>query len=203
LRWPGPCWPECRLTPHFGNDLATRPARGRACGTCESSRTAARTRRGAGRQRLYLYYGEMNYPAAQQELERVHARWPNNAEALEALGLILRRQGRTKEAETSTSGSSRSIPLVPVHRAILASLLEFHRMPFAFWTLRFGSGPDNGSLLANKAATYQHMGELDLAAAVLRNVHARLNDLESIWGDLEDSSGWSGSTARVRLSSGA
>ncbi len=165
---------------HFGNDLATvrrGAAHAALAKALELQPELAEAQVAKG---FYLYYGEMNYPAAQQELERVHARWPNNAEALEALGLILRRQGRTKESRDVYVRLVALDPLVPVHRAILASLLD---PPDAIRVLdaALRIWPDNGSLLANKAATYQHMGELDLAAAVLRNVHAAPDDLESIW----------------------
>jgi TolB-like protein/DNA-binding winged helix-turn-helix (wHTH) protein/Tfp pilus assembly protein PilF len=128
---------------------------------------------------FYLYYGEMNYPAAQRELRQVHAKWPNNVDALEALALIERRLGRWDESCDDIIKLISLDPLVPIHRINLASTLELqHHLGHALSVLddALKIWPDNGWLLSTKAETYQQMGRLDLAEAVLKNVHPAPDD---------------------------
>lgn len=128
---------------------------------------------------FYLYYGEMNYPAAERELEIVHAKWPNNVDALEALALVERRLGRWDESCDHLIRLISLDPLVPVHRINLASNLELqHDFGRALSVLddALKIWPDNAWLLSIKADTYQEMGRLDLAGAVLENVHPAPDD---------------------------
>ncbi len=128
---------------------------------------------------FYLYYGEMNYPAAERELKDVHAKWPNNTEALEALALIERRLGRWHESCDDFVKLISLDPLVAAHRISLATNLEFEHEPgralgvlddaLKIW-------PDNGWLLSAKADKYQQMGQLDPAQAILKNVHPAPDD---------------------------
>ncbi len=172
---------------HFGDDLAT-VRRGAAHAALERvlalqpNLPEAQVAKG-----FYLYYGERNYRAAGHELEQVHARWPNNAEALEALGLILRREGKLKD---STAAFERLVvldPLVPVHRIILAGLLDSqHDLAGAMRVLdtALQTWPDNNQLLDYKAGLYQEMGRLDLAAEQLKNLHPTPDDFSAFGGQL-------------------
>lgn len=172
---------------HFGDDLATvRRGAAHAALTraLELEPELAEVQAAKG---FYLYYGEMNYPAAQRELEAVHARWPNNADALEALALILRRQGRWRESTDAFIKLVALDPLVPAHRINLAGNLgvthdDARALRVVDDALRIW--PDNGWLLALKASTYQDMGQLALADAALTNVHPAPDDqtlLGVIW----------------------
>jgi tetratricopeptide (TPR) repeat protein len=137
---------------------------------------------------FYLYYGEMNYPAAERELIRVHARWPNNAEALEALALIERRLGKWKESSDDLARLISLDPLVSFHRATLAGdLMILHDYSRALGVLddALKIWPDNGLLLASKATLYQSTGKLDLAEAVLKNVHPAPDDGNLYWPVME------------------
>jgi TolB-like protein/DNA-binding winged helix-turn-helix (wHTH) protein/Flp pilus assembly protein TadD len=133
---------------------------------------------------FYLYYGEMDYPAAERELTAVHARWPNNAEALEALALIERRLGKLRESDDNFAKLIALDPLVPIHRSALAgSLMQQHDFPGALRVLDEGLKirPDDDLLLASKAGVYQDLGQLDRAAVVLKNVHPTPDDGNLFW----------------------
>ncbi|HEY2447142.1 MAG TPA: winged helix-turn-helix domain-containing protein [Rhizomicrobium sp.] len=130
---------------------------------------------------FYLYYGEMNLPAAERELERVHARWPNNADALEALALVLHRQGKWKESTNAFVKLVGLDPLVPSHRISLAgNLWATHDFAGALRALddALEIWPDDGRILAMKAGVYQSIGRLDLAGAALENVHPAPDDID-------------------------
>lgn len=133
---------------------------------------------------FYLYYGEMNYPAALRELEHVHARWPNNADALDALALVLRRLGKWNESRDAFVRLVALDPLVPIYRIALAeAFMGQHDFVSA---IRVCDGalriwPDNGWILATKANAYQEIGQLDQAEALLRNVHPAPDEMNSIW----------------------
>jgi TolB-like protein/DNA-binding winged helix-turn-helix (wHTH) protein/Flp pilus assembly protein TadD len=128
---------------------------------------------------FYLYYGELNYPAAERELERVHARWPNNADALEALALVLRREGKWKESTDAFVKLVALDPLDPGDRVLLAwDLMATDHLAAALRVLddALKIWPDNAWILAAKASAYQFMGQLDLADTLLRNVHPAPDD---------------------------
>ena len=108
---------------HFGDDLVTvrrgdaHAALARAL-ALQPDLAEAQVAKG-----FYLYYGERDYPAALHELERVHAMWPNNAEALEALALIQRRLGKWKESTADLVQLVELDPLVARRRIELAGVL--------------------------------------------------------------------------------
>src|SRR5262249_7063545 len=51
-------------------------------------------------QGYYQYWVERDYNAATRRFQELLGKWPNNSEILEALGLILRRQGRWDQSKT-------------------------------------------------------------------------------------------------------
>jgi tetratricopeptide (TPR) repeat protein len=118
----------------------------------------------------------------------VHARWPNNAEALEALALIERRLGKLRESDDNFSKLILLDPLVPIHRTALAgNLMSLRDFPDALRVLDDGLKiwPDDGLILASKADAYQRMGRLDLADAALKNVHPAPDNANLYWGVME------------------
>ena len=143
---------------HFGDKLtAVRSGAAHAAlaKALELEPDSAETQAAKG---FYLYYGEMNYEAAELELASVHARWPNNAEALEALALIERRLGKLRESNNDFVKLIALDPLVPIHRSVLAgSLMLLRDFPGALRVLDEGLKiwPDDGLLLAGKADAYQ------------------------------------------------
>ncbi len=169
---------------HFGDDLATvrrSAAHAALAKALELQPDLAEVQAAKG---FYLYYGEMNYPAAERELERVHARWPNNADALEALALILRRQGKWKESTVAYGRLVALDPLVSLHRTNLAgNLITTHDFAGALRVLddALKIWPDNGWILAIKANAYQEMGQLGLADAALTTVHPGPDDGNLYW----------------------
>lgn len=172
---------------HMGDDLATvrrSAAHAALAKALELQPGLAEVQAAKG---FYLYYGEMNYPAAERELKSVHARWPNNADALEALALILRRQGKWKESTDAMARLVALDPLVPADRIDLAfNLIATHDFAGALRVLddALKIWPDNGWILAIKADAYQDIGQLDLADAALRNVHPAPDDMNlgsAVW----------------------
>ncbi len=166
---------------HFGDDLAT-VRRGAAHAALEKALELnpdlAEVQAAKG---FYLYYGEMNYPAAERELERVHARWPNNADALEALALVLRREGKWKESTNAFVKLVALDPLVSSHRTLLAwNLIATHDFAAALQVVddALKIWPDNAWTVAAKAIAYQAMGQLDLAGAALENIHPPPGDTD-------------------------
>ena len=166
---------------HFGEDLATvrrgaaRAALAKAL-ALQPDLPEVQAAKG-----FYLYYGELNLPAAERELERVHARWPNNADALEALALVLRRLGRWKESTTDLARLVSLDPLAQTHRISLAfNLTTMHDYAGALRVLdnALQIWPDNGWILSKKATVFQYMGQLDLADAALKNVHPAPDDTD-------------------------
>jgi TolB-like protein/DNA-binding winged helix-turn-helix (wHTH) protein/cytochrome c-type biogenesis protein CcmH/NrfG len=137
---------------------------------------------------FYLYYGEMNYPAAERELAQVHARWPGNAEALEALALIERRLGKWRASSDDFAKLILLDPLVRIHRIVLAGNLSIlHNFPGALRVLddALKIWPNDSALLAGKADAYHYMGRLDLAEAVLKNVHPTPDDGNLFWAFMD------------------
>src|SRR5579862_2665931 len=164
---------------HFGDDLATvrkgtaRAALAKAL-ALQPDLAEVQVARG-----FYLYYGEMNYPAAERQLRFVNARWPNNAEAMEALALILRRQGKWKESVDVLQNLVRLDPLSEHHRILLAGGLAYEgdfRRSIAVVDAALPMWPDDGWLLAMKAGDLLQLGELDAAGDVLKNVHPGPDD---------------------------
>ncbi|HEX3430475.1 MAG TPA: winged helix-turn-helix domain-containing protein [Rhizomicrobium sp.] len=176
---------------HFGDDLATvqrGAAHAALAKALELNPGLAEVQTAKG---LYLYYGEMNYSAAERELKRIHARWPNNADALDALALVLRREGKWKESTNAFVKLVALDPLVPSHRTLLAwNLVATHNFAAALRvtddTLKIW--PDNAWTVAARAVAYQAMGQLDLADAALKNVRLAPDNTDVfrvIWAQFE------------------
>src|SRR5436190_7564589 len=72
-------------------------------------------------QGYYEYYVEQNYAAAAARFEQLLGRWPNNAEILEALGLIVRGQGHW---DKSIAYFDRAIALDPLSPGARVSASE-------------------------------------------------------------------------------
>ena len=122
---------------------------------------------------FYLFAGEGNPSAAEREFESVHAKWPNNVDALEGLALVLRHLGKWDESRDAFKELIALDSRVPVHRINLAfNLVWTHDFAGALRVLddALKIWPDNGWLLFKKTHALQDMGRLDEAAAILKNV---------------------------------
>ena len=67
-------------------------------------------------QGYYQYWVERDYDAATRRFEQLLGKWPNNSEILEALGLIVRRQGHWDQSKTYLDRAIALDPLSPVVR---------------------------------------------------------------------------------------
>jgi len=134
-------------------------------------------------QGYYQYYVERDYDAATRHFEQLLAKWPNNAEMLEALGLILRRQGHWEEGAAYLDRAVALDPLSPSPRINAVEVRFFLRdFPRALHDIEqaLNIWPDDHNFMADKALLYQTQGQLDQAEAVLAGLHPRPADITSI-----------------------
>jgi TolB-like protein/Tfp pilus assembly protein PilF len=122
-------------------------------------------------QAFYQYWISHDYDGARDTFERLRARLPNNADVLEVLGYITRRQGFWAEADAYLS---QAVALNPRDRSLrvqVASGWEFnHSYPEALrlYDDALKIWPNDMTLLARKAGVYQAMGDLDRADELLK-----------------------------------
>src|SRR5262249_28337969 len=115
-------------------------------------------------QGYYQYWGERDYNAATRRFEELLGKWPNNSEILEALGLILRRQGRWDQSKTYLDRAIVLDPLSPAVRQDAIQVRVFTQdFPAALRAIddALNIWPDDVGLIANKALVYLQLGELD------------------------------------------
>jgi TolB-like protein/Flp pilus assembly protein TadD len=134
-------------------------------------------------QGYYQYWVERDYNAATRRFEQLLGKWPNNSETLEALGLILRRQGHWDQSKTYLDRAIVLDPLSPALRQDAVQVRVFTRdFPAALRAIddALNIWPDDVGLIANKALVYLQLGELDQAVALLNGLHPRPADLPAI-----------------------
>ena len=134
-------------------------------------------------QGYYQYWVERDYNAATRRFEQLLGKWPNNSEILEALGLILRRQGHWDQSKTYLDRAIVLDPLSPAVRQDAVQVRVFTRdFPAALRAIddALNIWPDDVGLIANKALVYLQLGELDQAVALLNGLHPRPADLPAI-----------------------
>ena len=125
------------------------------------------------------YYVEQDYEAAAARFEQLLVKWPNNADILQALGLIVRRLGRWDQARAYLD---RAVALDPLSAGARASASEVRVLTRDFeGALRYADeelniAPDTPDFIAAKALIYQQMGKLDQAGAVLNGLHPKAPD---------------------------
>jgi len=121
-------------------------------------------------QGYYQYWVERDYDGAAHRFTELLAKWPNNAEIMEVLGLILRRQGHWEEGGAYLDRAVALDPLLPSPLANAAEVRFFIRdFPTALHDIdeALNIWPDDVNFIATKAIIYQTQGQLDQAKAVL------------------------------------
>ena len=134
-------------------------------------------------QGYYQYWVERDYNAATRRFEQLLGKWPNNSEILEALGLILRRQGHWDQSKIYLDRAIVLDPLSPAVRQDAVQVRVITRdFPAALRAIddALNIWPDDVGLIANKAIVYLQLGELDQAVALLNGLHPRPADLPAI-----------------------
>ena len=134
-------------------------------------------------QGYYQYWVERDYEGAARRFTELLVRWPNNADVLNALGLIARRQGHWDDARTYLDRAVALDPLSPDTR-LNAADVKFWTRDFAAALRRIDEAlnlwPDNLSFIADKALVYQQLGDLDRAEVVLKSMQPRAEILISV-----------------------
>lgn len=132
----------------------------------------------------YHYFVERDYDRARQIFGLVHQQSPNNSEAPLALALIARRQGRWEEC---LAHFHEAIELDPRNLKTLMWTSDTYRCVRQFPTaLKFidralDIAPGDNGVLVRKVDTYQALGQLDQADAVLAHMHTDVNDATMIF----------------------
>jgi TolB-like protein len=125
------------------------------------------------------YYVEQDYDAAAARFEQLLGKWPNNAGILEALGLIVRRQGQWDRAKTYLDRAIALDPLAPGPRVSGSEVRVMTRDydgALRFINEALNIAPETADFIAGKALVYQQLGELDEAETVLNGLHPRAVD---------------------------
>jgi TolB-like protein/DNA-binding winged helix-turn-helix (wHTH) protein len=132
----------------------------------------------------YKYYVDHDFAAAERAFKTVHARWPNNADALGSLGLIERRLGHWTESTTYFRECITLDPLVVANHTSLATTLSFRRdytAAIAAVDAGLSLWPGNPELLMQKIDYLQATGALDRADAALAELHVADDDNSDLW----------------------
>ena len=130
-------------------------------------------------QAYYQYWIVRDYEGARIIFERLRKNLPNNADVIETLGYIARRQGRWNESRTYIDAAVALNPHYLYLRRQAAIVREEMR-DFSSAMRRFEEAlniwPDDANLLAGKANVYQCLGRLDKAEKTLQGLHARTEE---------------------------
>jgi TolB-like protein/Flp pilus assembly protein TadD len=124
-------------------------------------------------QAFYQYWISRDYEGARDNFERLRSRLPNNADILEVLGYITRRQGFWAEADAYLN---QAVALNPRDRSLrvqVAAGPEFNRnYPEALrlYNEALKIWPEDPVLRARKAGVFQAQGDLDQAEMVLKKI---------------------------------
>jgi TolB-like protein/DNA-binding winged helix-turn-helix (wHTH) protein/Tfp pilus assembly protein PilF len=135
-------------------------------------------------QGLYKYHVELDFAGAAHAFEALHAKWPNNVEVLQSLGLISRRLGRWPESVAYLRDVVTLDPLVASNYDVLATTLALSRDPseaVKLLDVALELWPDDTDLLAHKVDLLQEMGQLDRAEAALERLKPAKMNSYAVW----------------------
>jgi TolB-like protein/DNA-binding winged helix-turn-helix (wHTH) protein len=130
------------------------------------------------------YYVDRDYVAAERAVKGVHARWPNNADALHSLGLIERRLGNWPESTRYFREAITLDPLVLANHTTLATTLSFQRdyaAEIAALDAALAIWPGSNELLLRKIDALQNVGALDRADPLIGELHLAAADDSDVW----------------------
>jgi TolB-like protein/Tfp pilus assembly protein PilF len=129
---------------------------------------------------FFQYWVSRDYEGARDTFEGLRARMPNNADLLEALGYITRRQGFWAEADAYLNQAVVLNPRDRFLRVQVAAGWEFSRNyneALRLYDQALKIWPDDMTLLARKAGVYQALGELDRADTLLNGLRPSADDV--------------------------
>jgi TolB-like protein/Tfp pilus assembly protein PilF len=124
-------------------------------------------------QAFYQYWISRDYEGARDSFERLRSRMPNNADILEVLAYITRRQGFWAEADAYLN---QAVALNPRDRSLrvqVAAGWEFnrnYREALRLYNQALKIWPEDPTLRARKAGVFQAQGDLDQAETVLKKI---------------------------------
>jgi TolB-like protein/DNA-binding winged helix-turn-helix (wHTH) protein/Tfp pilus assembly protein PilF len=133
---------------------------------------------------MYKYRVELDFAGAARVLEALHAKWPNNVEVLQSLGLIERRLGRWQQSIAYLRDAVALDPLVPANYDVLATTLTLSRnAPEGLRVLddALQLWPDSVYLAMEKADALQQQGAIDRAGTILERLHPDKLDTYAIY----------------------
>jgi TolB-like protein len=134
-------------------------------------------------QGFVTYYVQRDYHAALRQFQDVQSRWPSNADALYAMGVISRRLGLWRDNEAYLRKSIAIDPGQQVSWMGLAVSLELRRKlsdSIAVLETALNKWPNDIRFLSEKAYVQLGMGDVDGAAATLKDVHPSATDGDAL-----------------------
>ena len=134
-------------------------------------------------QAFYQYWISHDYDGARDNFERLRAKLPNNADILEVLAYITRRQSFWAEADAYLNQAIALNPRDRFLRMQAASGWEFNRnYPEALrlYDEALKIWPNDSTLLARKAGVYQAMGDLERADELLKKLSPQPDNVAAL-----------------------
>lgn len=128
---------------------------------------------------IYEYGVERDFESARKRFARVLARWPNDVDAVTAMGHVLEELGRDNEADALLEQALRLDPLNPrLYKNLAILQTNERRFDAALATLdrALALSPDDEELRQLQGDIYLAQGDLDRAAKVFGKPPATISD---------------------------